>query len=166
MNIAACLSSADQTWATPQAFFNKLDAIFYFYLDPCAEHDTAKCAIYYTKEDDGLKQPWLGNVFVNPPFGPALKVWMRKCQQEAEKGLTVVMLIPARPDTSYWHDIAFKHASHVCFIRGRIKFGSEGQLGQKGGATGAPFPSAIVVFNGTEDQAAQLVQFGKVFKVK
>ena len=161
-------SSKDQTWGTPRPFFKQLDNIFSFKLDPCCEHHTAKCEMHFTKEEDGLKQDWsaIGNAFVNPPFGRALAVWMKKCQEEADKGITVVMLIPARPDTSYWHDIAFRYASCVCFIKGRIKFGDEGQIGQFGGAVGAPFPSAIVVFgNCTVEQSKQLEKFGKVFNV-
>jgi site-specific DNA-methyltransferase (adenine-specific) len=163
------MSSKDQTWGTPRYFFRKLDDIFAFDLDPCCEHHTAKCKKYFTKEEDGLKQDWsaIGDAFVNPPFGRALPLWMKKCQEEAAKGITVVMLIPARPDTIYWHDIAFKYASCVCFIRGRIKFGDEGQIGQFGGAVGAPFPSALIVFGScTAEQKQQLKQFGQLFDIQ
>lgn len=53
-------SSASDDWATPQELFNQLNSEFAFTLDPCASADNAKCAQYYTKEQDGLKQNWGG----------------------------------------------------------------------------------------------------------
>lgn len=151
------LTSNIQTWSTPKYLFDKLDDIFNFKLDPCCEHETAKCEIHYTKEDDGLKQDWskTGNAFVNPPFGRALPIWMKKCFNESQKGITVVMLIPARPDSSHWHNIAFRFSSCICFMKGRITFG--------GGLNPAPFPSAIIVFGKcSTEQKQKLKQFGWV----
>ena len=48
-------SSEKHTWETPQDFFNKLNNIFNFTLDACAEWHTAKVPCYYTKEQDALK---------------------------------------------------------------------------------------------------------------
>lgn len=58
--IAACLSSKSVEWATPQAFFNKLNEEFQFDLDPCSTHDNAKCEKHYTIDEDGLSQDWGG----------------------------------------------------------------------------------------------------------
>ena len=49
-------SSEKHTWETPKDLFKKLDSIFNFTLDCCAEDSTAKCKTYYTKEDDALLQ--------------------------------------------------------------------------------------------------------------
>lgn len=54
-------SSNTDLWATPQAFFDKLNERFHFSLDPCANADNAKCEQYYTQEQDGLKQDWGAN---------------------------------------------------------------------------------------------------------
>ena len=51
-------------------------------------------------------------------------------------------LIPARTDTSYWHDYIFNKAAEIRFLKGRIKF--ERPDGTKGDA--APFPSAVIVY--------------------
>lgn len=53
-------SSATDQWATPQDFFDALDAEFHFTLDPCADETNHKCETYFTKEQDGLKQSWGG----------------------------------------------------------------------------------------------------------
>lgn len=51
-------SSKTDNWATPKSFYDRLDAEFMFTLDPCADKDNAKCARYFTKDDDGLVQDW------------------------------------------------------------------------------------------------------------
>lgn len=136
MDRAVFASSVTDLWATPQDFFDQLNAEFGFTLDVCATADNAKCERFYTKEDDGLTQPWTGRVWMNPPYGRTIGHWMRKAYLSAQQGATVVCLVPARTDTAWWHDYAAK--GNVRFIRGRLKFG--------GHQNPAPFPSAVVVF--------------------
>ena len=132
-------SSNTELWATPQAFYDQLNAEFGFTLDPCALPDNAKCAKFFTPEDDGLAQDWSGErVFCNPPYGRKIAAWVKKCHDEAQKGALVVMLIPARTDTSYFHDYIY-HKAEIRFVRGRLKFGNAEQ--------GAPFPSMVVIYN-------------------
>lgn len=136
-------SSKTNEWATPQSFFDKLNGIYGpFTLDAAASDDNYKVVNYYTQADDSLSQNWEGNrVFLNPPYGRALKDWVRKGYEEGQKeNTTVVMLIPARTDTKYWHEWVMK-ADEIRFVRGRIKFGD--------GSNSAPFPSAVVVFRKT-----------------
>ena len=140
-NIKACLSSKDMTWSTPQDFFDELNKEFNFTLDPCADKENAKCDLFYTEEDDGLSLNWLGNiVFCNPPYGRAIKDWVQKCSEESKKiGTKVVMLIPARTDTKYFHEYIYnKENVEIRFIKGRLKFGD--------GKGSAPFPSMLVIF--------------------
>lgn len=129
-------SSNSNEWSTPQDFFNELDNIFHFTLDPCSTHDNAKCKKHYTIEDDGLSKSWRGEVvFCNPPYGRELPKWIKKCHFESVFA-NVVMLIPARTDTKAFHQyICEKH--DIMFIQGRLKFG--------GSKTPAPFPSMLVV---------------------
>lgn len=137
MNTKVMFSSATELWATPQDFFNKLDAEFHFNLDVCALPENAKCAAFYTPEMDGLSQPWYGRCWCNPPYGRQVGRWVAKAAQSAAEGATVVMLLPARTDTSWFHDYIYGKAE-VRFIRGRLKFG--------GCPNSAPFPSMAVVF--------------------
>ena len=136
----AAFSSATDEWATPLAFFRALDAEFGFTLDPCSTHENAKCARHFTRDDDGLAQPWEGVVFMNPPYGEVIGDWMRKAWEESQGGATVVCLVPARTDTAWWHDYAMR--GEVRFLRGRLKFGNA--------ENSAPFPSALVIFAASE----------------
>lgn len=147
MNIAACLSSNAHDWETPAALFADLDAEFGFTLDPYATAETAKCKRFFTQEQDGLAQSWAGEVvFCNPPYGRAIRCWVQKAWEEAGKGAVVVLLIPARTDTVYWHDYCFQ--GEVRFLRGRVHF-------RRGDITGpAPFPSAVVIFRSRDTGGA------------
>lgn len=133
-------TSSTNEWATPQAVFDSLDSEFHFDLDPCATRNNAKCGDYYTKETDGLSQPWKGRrVFCNPPYGREIGKWVKKCYEESrDKDTLCVMLIPARTVTSYFHDYIYHKAREIRFIRGRLHFNES--------KAGAPFPSMIVVF--------------------
>lgn len=132
-------SSKTDLWETPQEFFDKLDAQFHFTLDACALPENAKCDRYYTPEQDGLSQPWGGEiVWCNPPYGREIAKWVEKGSRSAKnEGAVVVMLLPARTDTKWFHDYIYGHAE-ITFVRGRLKFG--------GCKNSAPFPSMIVVF--------------------
>lgn len=72
-------SSQTNEWATPQAFFDTLDAEFHFTLDTAATPENAKCKRYFTKESDGLAQSWDNEiVFCNPPYGREIGKWVKK----------------------------------------------------------------------------------------
>ena len=138
-------SSASVEWGTPKAFFDELDKEFHFNLDPCATEQNHKCDKYFTKEDDGLTQNWGGSrVFCNPPYGRSLtEKWVKKCYEESLKPNTlVVMLIPARTDTRWFHDYIY-HKAELRFIRGRLRFELNGITQDS-----ATFPSMIVIFGG------------------
>lgn len=132
-------SSRTDNWATPQDFFDKLNAEFHFTLDPCADANNAKCPKFYTKEDDGLTKSWDNEtVFCNPPYGRIIGDWVKKASEA--RGGQVVMLIPARTDTKYFHKYIYEVLNvDIRFIKGRLKFGNS--------KNSAPFPSMIVIFS-------------------
>ena len=130
------MTSITDQWATPQDFFDQQNALHGpFDVDVCADATNAKCAVYFDKDADGLKQTWTGKCWMNPPYGRDIGKWMKKAY---ESGATVVCLVPSRTDTKWWHDYAMK--GEITFIKGRLKFGSA--------LNSAPFPSAVVVFRG------------------
>ena len=57
-------TSNTDLWETPQALFDELNREFHFGIDVCALPENAKCARYYTPEQDGLKQTWGGVLLV------------------------------------------------------------------------------------------------------
>lgn len=131
-------SSEYSGYSTPQVLFDELDREFHFDIDVCATADNAKCERYFTPAMDGLKQPWRGACFCNPPYGRQVQKWVKKARTEADRGATVVCLLPARTDTRWFHEYCAK--AEVRFLRGRVKFERDGKAGP------APFPSMIVVF--------------------
>lgn len=139
MNNELMFSSKTDLWSTPWNFFEKLNDEFHFTLDPCSTHENAKCYKHFTIEEDGLLQDW-GNevVFCNPPYGRQIKDWVKKAYEESQKdNTTVVMLIPDRTDTIYFHKYIY-HKAEIRFIKGRLKFGDA--------TNAAPFPSMVVIF--------------------
>jgi site-specific DNA-methyltransferase (adenine-specific) len=122
-------SSQRLDWKTPKAVYQVLDAEFGFDFDPCPPKPTF----------DGLETSWGECNFVNPPYGNEIPKWVAKAYSEWQEGKTVVMLIPSRTDTRWWHDYIMK-ATEIRFIKGRLKFDDQ--------ANSAPFPSAIVIFKG------------------
>lgn len=135
MNTEVMFSSASDEWAIPMEFFRVLDAEFHFTLDVCATAENAKCRNFFTVDDDALAQSWNGVCWCNPPYGRQIGVWVKKA---AESDATVVMLLPARTDTKWFHEYIYGKAE-IRFVRGRLKFG--------GSKNSAPFPSMIVIFN-------------------
>lgn len=85
---------------------------------------------------NGLEIEWKERNFVNPPYSN-IKEWSKKSYEESLKGKLVVMLIPSRTDTKWWHEYIMK-AKEIRFIKGRLRF--------QGARYNAPFPSCIVIF--------------------
>lgn len=131
-------SSHSTEWETPQYLFDKLNVKYKFNLDVCATSKNAKCNKYYTIEDNGLKQEWIGNCWMNPPYGREIGKWIKKAYESSLNGAIIVCLIPSRTDTQWWHDYVMR-ADKIIYIKGRLKFGNH--------KNSAPFPSAIVIFD-------------------
>lgn len=142
MNKELMFSSKKMDWETPQEFFNNLNKKFKFDLDACASDDNHKLDNYFTENDNALEQDWIGNVIVNPPYGRAMSKFVEKAYQEymRDNDRFIVMLIPARTDTTYWH-VFIQNKATVKFLKGRLKFEVNGVSTDP-----APFPSALVVY--------------------
>lgn len=158
------MSPTDRTcWETPPELFNRLDRVFRFDLDPCALPATAKCRLFFVPPDrctqcdgmriredlricdccDGLAQPWTTEdgrpavCFLNPPYGRTIGTWLAKARTEAQKGATVVALLPDDQSTRWFHDHVHRIAD-VWPLDGRVRFV---------GATGSPnFGSIIAIY--------------------
>lgn len=151
-NVKVHFSSAKQDWATPQAFFDEMNALYGpFDLDVCANAENAKTSYhlgygtYYSKDTfvDGLGVDWhqlAAKCWMNPPYGREISKWVKKAYEESQKGCLVVCLLPARVDTRWFHDFIYnREGVSTEFLKGRLKFGDA--------KNSAPFPSMIVAFH-------------------
>lgn len=131
-------SSQSNEWETPQEFFDELDKEFNFTVDVCATIENTKCKRFYNRWSNGLAMSWSNDrVWCNPPYGREIGKWVKKAS-EARGGI-IVMLIPARTDTKYFHEYIYQKPNvEIRFIKGRLKFG--------GHQNSAPFPSMVVIF--------------------
>jgi site-specific DNA-methyltransferase (adenine-specific) len=166
-NLAACMSSDRMDWETPLDLFQKYDDVYRFDLDAAAVFENAKVDRFIGPPGyvelattlpmrpalvavDALAiEQWPGErCWLNPPYGRDLPRWYAKAKEQAtEFAKTIVMLVPARTDTSYWHEfvwdarLARPHhwVSRIDFLKGRVRF--------VGAEAGAPFPSAVITMN-------------------
>lgn len=113
---------------TPRSLFDPLDAEFGFTLDVAASADNALTQDYYDLGTDGLKQPWHGVVWCNPPYSDC-GAWVEKAWDEwgRRAARAIVMLLPAnRTEQGWWQDWieAARRAGtlEVRFLRGRLRF--------------------------------------------
>lgn len=140
---------------TEWSFIRELEARFGepFTLDVAAAAHNAKAEAYYTREQDGLAQPWPGAVWCNPPYSDC-GAWVRKAWEEWRAGTArrIVMLLPAnRVEQAWWQDhvepFRDRPASplRVEFLRGRMRFDRPGVvIGPKGDRP--PFGCALLIW--------------------
>jgi len=128
MNTEPFFSSIRQNWKTPSVVYKDLNTEFHFNFDPCPSDP----------EFDGLHCEWGSCNFVNPPYSQ-IKAWLKKSLIEHSHGKTVVLLLPSRTGTDWFHECVLLHATEIRFIRGRLQFDDCG--------VNAPFDSIIVVFS-------------------
>lgn len=116
---------------TPEGFYKQLNDEFQFDFDPCPLNPTP--------ETDGLAVPWGKRVYVNPPYGKAIRSWLEKGLAERESGRSevVVFLLPAYTDVKWFHEIVLPKAKEIRFIKSRLKFGVHNNT--------APFANMLVI---------------------
>jgi hypothetical protein len=132
------MSSDSEHWNTPDNVLELVRRVAAIGLDPCSNSTSrVKAAVEWQLERDGdsLQKEWRshGLVFVNPPYGRALKPWATKMHYEGSFGASIIGLVPARTDTA-WFEYLWS-ANALCFWYGRLKF--------SGAENSAPFPSCL-----------------------
>jgi len=127
--------SKSDSWSTPQNIKDKLNEEFNFdNFDPCPLNENPNF--------NGLEIEWAKKTFCNPPYSKLKTTkknglgWIEKAHNEAQKGKLIVLLIPARTDVSWFHNIILKNNYEIRFIKGRIRFNNKAP---------APFPSIYVI---------------------
>jgi hypothetical protein len=121
-------STGDYEWYTPREVLALVRAVLgVIDVDPAscaAAQVNVQARISYTLADDGLRQPWPGKVFLNPPYAfPLVARFIGKlfAEIEAEHTTEAILLVNAATDTD-WFQAAFQRADAVCFPDGRIHF--------------------------------------------
>ena len=126
-------------------------------LDVAAAPHNAKAPRFYTREDDGLGQPWSGLVWCNPPYSDC-GAWVRKAWSEWNARdaapYRILMLLPAnRVEQAWWQDLVEPFRDRpdsplrVEFLRGRMRFDRPGAvIGPKGDRP--PFGCCLLIWGG------------------
>lgn len=129
-------------------FFKKKDIVetpkdFFKYLDDCYKFDFDPCPINPTF--DGLNVDWGKRNFINPPFSEISK-WLKKGleEQQKQKNILNIFLIPVRTNTKYWFNYVFQEAKEIHFIKKGIRF--------VGYNSPIPIPLSLVVFSEKKDE--------------
>jgi phage N-6-adenine-methyltransferase len=142
----ALFSSKSDEWATADEVVADLSRSYGpFTLDVAATPGNAKAARFFTEADDGLSKSWAdesggGAVWCNPPYSD-VEAWVAKALAESLRGVTVVLLLPSRTDTRWFHLVlAAQERCEILFCRGRLRFGDAKST--------APFPSLAIVCKG------------------
>lgn len=131
---------SSDAWKTPPSVWRPLsEAVGGFDLDPCTSSSADEIAVEEYHEH-GTERQWTGAVWCNPPYS-AIGEWVDKAIREVghERAETVVMLLPARTDTQWFHRL-FDASTAVCLREGRIQF-----YGEDGRASNAPMPVLFAV---------------------
>ena len=137
-----------QTWETPDSLFKLLNVEFNFDIDLSASEENTKCKKFISEKMDALSISWKGCGWLNPPYGGAsknsLKNWVKKAFEETRKeGCKVVMLIPARTNTEWWHKYCMQ--GEIRYLKGRLKFKGRNTKGELVNYP-ATFGNVVVIF--------------------
>lgn len=132
-------------WLTPLSI---VDALGVFDLDPAGApgHATARHVWTLEAGNDGLRDPWHGRVWLNPPYGRIMRTWIDKLVEHGRG----TALIPVATGTKLWMDAAWPNATAIHFWRHRINFLRRDGLND---SMVSPAASALIAF-GDEDADA------------
>ena len=152
---AVLFSKKSDEWETPDSLFQELSREFHFTLDAAATMINRKCLAYYgpdcpvAAQRDALAIDWHageGAIWLNPPYSMVTR-FVAHAAKQAARGETIVLLLPARTDTRWFHQYIYnKPGVEVRFLKGRLKF--------EGASSSAPFPSMVVVMHGRKGWVA------------
>jgi hypothetical protein len=148
---SALLASKRMDWNTPESFLALVRQVGPIGLDPCSNaHSKVKASAAWLS--GGLEVDWsgFGLVYVNPPYGRALKDWAEKIAAEADKGTEMIVLVPSRTDTKWFHRL-WSRCNALCLWKGRITF--------EGAPSPAPFPNAVFYFGDNADQFRDVFEY-------
>jgi len=122
------MADLDDEWYTPPKYVEAVRAVLGgIDLDPASHvmaNDVVRAARYYTIDDDGLAQQWVGRVFMYPPHERyTIPKFCTKFTQEFEAGrITEAIVLVNNSTGATWAQPLLRLSSAICFPRGRIIF--------------------------------------------
>ena len=145
-------------WLTPRYITDTLGP---FDLDPCSpgiRRPWSTANLHLDKKDDGLKGPWYGRIWCNPPYGRDTFKWLSKLADHGNG----IALVFARTETIGFFEQVWERADAIFFFKGRLKFcyvdGTEGNT--------ANAPSCLIAYGANNVQALRVFPFpGKFIKL-
>jgi hypothetical protein len=164
-NSPVTLNTDNPEWYTPPEYIEAAREVMgRIDLDPAscaAANQTVQADIYWTKEDDGLSYPWVGRVWLNPPYGKACRDFVAKLVDEYESGhlLSAILLVNGTSFETAWFQPLYNYP--ICFHNGRINF----IPGASDSENGATHGSVFVYFG--PDKAKfinRFKQFGRIME--
>ena len=146
------------SWITPRWIIDRLGP---FDLDPCACDPQPWPCAHENWTENGLMLPWHGLVWLNPPYGRQLGIWLNRLAVHGSG----IALVFARTDTKAFHENVFPFASMLCFLRGRITFHRpSGDRAPEGHNSGGP--SVLIAYGATAKKRLLLCQdIGQLLEV-
>ena len=136
-------NSTDE-WYTPKEI---IDALGEFDLDPCSPINPpfVHAKNNFTVKENGLNKIWFGRVYMNPPYGKGMEMWIEKLKNHGNG----IALIFARTETKVFFNFIWDYADAVLFVKGRIKF-----FNLEGKQVGTPGAPSVFIAYGKENAKA------------
>jgi hypothetical protein len=159
----ARLHSGDIEWYTPPEVIARVREVFggTIDLDPASCADAQRvvgATTYYTLDDDGLRQPWHGRVFLNPPYKDhEIQPFLGKLVAELDAGMvTEAIVLVNNPTQTDWFQFIAPRAHRICFPDGKMHFWHPTRDGDAG-----PIYGQVVLYFGPQVARFEGV-FGKI----
>jgi ParB family chromosome partitioning protein len=158
-------NSGENEWYTPPNFIASARAVMGgIDTDPASSeiaNNTVKAKRFYTKEDDGLRQTWKGNVWMNPPYAqPLISNFAEAVAYKYSAGefKQAIVLVNNATETQWFQRMAGV-ASAICFPKSRVRF-----LDPQGNP-GAPLQGQAILYFGKNPAkfAEEFNQYGATF---
>ena len=152
-------NTGENEWYTPCIYVEAArDVMGTIDTDPASSetaNEIIKAKQYFTIEDDGRQQTWVGNIWMNPPYSQPLVTEFCALLVEKLKNREIkqaCVLVNNATETNFYQNM-MGECQAVCFIKGRVKF-----IDQNGESTGAPLQGQTILYFGEGYQ-----KFAKVF---
>ena len=121
-------NSGDTEWFTPSSIADAAHRLIGGVdLDPASNalaNDVVRASRYYDRQADGLRQPWAGRVFLNPPYvNKVISAFVDRLLDHVRRGdvTQAVVLVNNATDTP-WFQFLSTEATAVCFPLGRVRY--------------------------------------------